>query len=424
MDTNVIIAIVVVVVIAALLAIGGWWFGKSRKSAVDKSTEAAKAKADARLATEKSAAQSAAASAENAEKTKETAESAATEAVESATSSATPESPVATEPTPAGSAVTESATPAVETPEAAGTRMQRLKARLSKSGNPFGKALFNILAKDQLSEADWEDVEDTLLLADVGAEASEQLVEELRNDARIAGQSDPAEVRAALKDKLLKLVGTDVDRRLNADKEGANKPSVIIMVGVNGTGKTTTAGKLSRLLVSEGKQVMLGAADTFRAAAADQLETWGAKVGVPVVRSDKDGADPASVAFEASAKAKEEDADVLIIDTAGRLQNKANLMDELGKIRRVTEKNLPVDEVLLVLDATTGQNGMTQAKVFAEAIGITGVVLSKLDGSAKGGIVISVQKELGVPVKLVGLGEGPDDLAPFDPEGFVDGILA
>lgn len=424
MDTNVIIAIVAVVVIAALLAIGGWWFGKSRKSAVDKSTEAAKAKADARLATEKSAAQSAAASAENAEKTKETAESAATEAVESATSSATPESPVATEPTPVGSAVTESATPAVETPEAAGTRMQRLKARLSKSGNPFGKALFNILAKDQLSEADWEDVEDTLLLADVGAEASEQLVEELRNDARIAGQSDPAEVRAALKDKLLKLVGTDVDRRLNADKEGANKPSVIIMVGVNGTGKTTTAGKLSRLLVSEGKQVMLGAADTFRAAAADQLETWGAKVGVPVVRSDKDGADPASVAFEAGAKAKEENADVLIIDTAGRLQNKANLMDELGKIRRVTEKNLPVDEVLLVLDATTGQNGMTQAKVFAEAIGITGVVLSKLDGSAKGGIVISVQKELGVPVKLVGLGEGPDDLAPFDPEGFVDGILA
>lgn len=423
MDTNVIIAIVVVVVIAALLAIGGWWFGKSRKSAVDKSTEVAKAKADARLATEKSAAQSAAASAENAEKTKETAESAATE-VESATSSATPESPVATEPTPVGSAVTESATPAVETPEAAGTRMQRLKARLSKSGNPFGKALFNILAKDQLSEADWEDVEDTLLLADVGAEASEQLVGELRNDARIAGQSDPAEVRAALKDKLLKLVGTDTDRRLNADKEGANKPSVIIMVGVNGTGKTTTAGKLSRLLVSEGKQVMLGAADTFRAAAADQLETWGAKVGVPVVRSDKDGADPASVAFEASAKAKEANADVLIIDTAGRLQNKSNLMDELGKIRRVTEKNLPVDEVLLVLDATTGQNGMTQAKVFAEAIGITGVVLSKLDGSAKGGIVISVQKELGVPVKLVGLGEGPDDLAPFDPEGFVDGILA
>lgn len=432
MDTNVIIAIVAVVVIAALLAIGGWWFGKSRKSAVSKSTEAAKAKADARLAAEAAAAKADAS---------ESAESESTE-----TKSSESESPVENKPAPAEPAVTEPAkpvetkpvetvpaepeaaenvpVPAIETPEAAGTRMQRLKARLSKSGNPFGKALFNILAKDQLSEADWGDVEDTLLLADVGAEASEQLVEELRNDARIAGQSDPAEVRAALKDKLLKLVGTDVDRRLNADKEGANKPSVIIMVGVNGTGKTTTAGKLSRLLVSEGKQVMLGAADTFRAAAADQLETWGAKVGVPVVRSDKDGADPASVAFEASAKAKEENADVLIIDTAGRLQNKSNLMDELGKIRRVTEKNLPVDEVLLVLDATTGQNGMTQAKVFAEAIGITGVVLSKLDGSAKGGIVISVQKELGVPVKLVGLGEGPDDLAPFDPEGFVDGILA
>ena len=432
MDTNVIIAIVAVVVIAALLAIGGWWFGKSRKSAVGKSTEAAKAKADARLAAEAAAAKADAS---------ESAESESTE-----TKSSESESPVENKPAPAEPAVTEPAkpvetkpvetvpaepeaaenvpVPAIETPEAAGTRMQRLKARLSKSGNPFGKALFNILAKDQLSEADWEDVEDTLLLADVGAEASEQLVEELRNDARIAGQSDPAEVRAALKDKLLKLVGTDTDRRLNADKEGANKPSVIIMVGVNGTGKTTTAGKLSRLLVSEGKQVMLGAADTFRAAAADQLETWGAKVGVPVVRSDKDGADPASVAFEASAKAKEENVDVLIIDTAGRLQNKSNLMDELGKIRRVTEKNLPVDEVLLVLDATTGQNGMTQAKVFAEAIGITGVVLSKLDGSAKGGIVISVQKELGVPVKLVGLGEGPDDLAPFDPEGFVDGILA
>lgn len=417
MDTNVIIAIVVAVVVIAAIIIGAWWFGKASKRSVERATDEAVAKG-VQLATEDTehAGNADADHTQHAEVSAASAEVAGTAAVKvqkpsvSAVASAAEEPPVAKT--------------VVETPEAAGTRMQRLKARLSKSGNPFGKALFNILAKDQLSEADWEDVEDTLLLADVGAEASEQLVEELRNDARIAGQSDPAEVRAALKDKLLKLVGTDVDRRLNADKEGANKPSVIIMVGVNGTGKTTTAGKLSRLLVSESKQVMLGAADTFRAAAADQLETWGAKVGVPVVRSDKDGADPASVAFEASAKAKEENADVLIIDTAGRLQNKSNLMDELGKIRRVTEKNLPVDEVLLVLDATTGQNGMTQAKVFAEAIGITGVVLSKLDGSAKGGIVISVQKELGVPVKLVGLGEGPDDLAPFDPEGFVDGILA
>lgn len=398
MDTNVIIAIVAIVVIAALLLLGGWWFGKSRKKAVDKSVEDAKAKADKRLAQEVQKAETA----QEAEEVQE----------------------VAAEVPPIASTEEAKAAPAVETPESTGSRIQRLKAKLAKSGNPFGKVLFNILAKDHLSESDWEDVEDTLLLADVGAEAGEQLVEELRNDARISGQSDPSEVRKALKDKLLKLVGTDTDRRLNADKEGANKPSVIIMVGVNGTGKTTTAGKLARLFVADGKQVMMGAADTFRAAAADQLETWGAKVGVPVVRSDKDGADPASVAFEASEQAKETHADVLIIDTAGRLQNKANLMDELGKIRRVTEKNLPVDEVLLVLDATTGQNGMAQAKVFAEAIGITGVVLSKLDGSAKGGIVISVQKELGVPVKLVGLGEGPDDLAPFDPEGFVDGILA
>lgn len=398
MDTNVIIAIVAIVVIAALLLLGGWWFGKSRKKAIDKSVEDAKAKADERLAQEVQKAETA----QEAEEVQE----------------------VAAEVPPIASTEEAKAAPAVETPESTGSRIQRLKAKLAKSGNPFGKVLFNILAKDHLSESDWEDVEDTLLLADVGAEASEQLVEELRNDARISGQSDPSEVCKALKDKLLKLVGTDTDRRLNADKEGANKPSVIIMVGVNGTGKTTTAGKLARLFVADGKQVMMGAADTFRAAAADQLETWGAKVGVPVVRSDKDGADPASVAFEASEQAKETHADVLIIDTAGRLQNKANLMDELGKIRRVTEKNLPVDEVLLVLDATTGQNGMAQAKVFAEAIGITGVVLSKLDGSAKGGIVISVQKELGVPVKLVGLGEGPDDLAPFDPEGFVDGILA
>ena len=324
-------------------------------------------------------------------------------------------------PTPASE---ERETPALETPESTGSRLTRLKARLAKSANPFGKALFNILAKDNLSEDDWQDVEDTLLLADVGAEASEQLVSDLRADARIAGQSDPAEVRAGLKDRLLDLVGRNTDRTLNAAKPGAASPSVIMMVGVNGTGKTTTAGKLARLFVAEGKSVVMGAADTFRAAAADQLETWGAKVGVPVVRSDQDGADPASVAFEAAARAKADNADVLIIDTAGRLQNKSNLMNELGKIRRVTEKNLPVDEVLLVLDATTGQNGMTQAKVFAEAIGITGVVLTKLDGSARGGIVISVQRELGVPVKLVGLGEGPDDLAPFDPVSFVDGILA
>ena len=272
MDTNVIIAIVAVVVIAAILVIGGWWLGKTRKNAVDKSTEDAKAKADARLAAEaKSAAADSSTVKPSVDSNVDAAEKAPAESQQKSSAQASSSETAA--PAPATEAKPE---PVHETPESAGTRMQRLKARLSKSGNPFGKALFNILAKDQLSEADWEDVEDTLLLADVGAEASEQLVEELRNDARIAGQSDPAEVRAALKDKLLKLVGTDTDRRLNANKEDANKPSVIIMVGVNGTGKTTTAGKLSRLLVSEGKQVMLGAADTFR---ARPPTSW--KLGVP-----------------------------------------------------------------------------------------------------------------------------------------------
>lgn len=415
MDTNMVYGIIAVVVIAVLLIVGGIWMDRSRKKNIQQSQEAAKAKADERLAAERAAQKPT---------VPEPAEAKRSPAEQTPDALAPPaEAPVEEVETVEETGVVEEPVPPVEKPEGKKGRLQRLRERLSKSGNPFGKALFNILAKDHLSETDWEDVEDTLLLADVGAEASEQLVEQLRTDARVTGETDPTQLREALHGELLALVGTDVDRSLEAEKPGAKKPSVIIMVGVNGTGKTTTAGKLARLFVSEDKTVMLGAADTFRAAAADQLETWGAKVDVPVVRSDKEGADPASVAFEAAAKAKDDDVDVLIIDTAGRLQNKANLMDELGKIRRVTEKNLPVDEVLLVLDATTGQNGMAQAKVFAEAIGITGVVLTKLDGSAKGGIVISVQKELGVPVKLVGVGEGPDDLAPFDPESFVDGIL-
>ena len=436
MDTQQIIAIVVVAVIAIALIVAGVLADRSRKKRIDAAEQAredreaaAKAAADKAIAAKQAAgseAGSAAGTASTPSDQKSGAESAESmkqaESAQSAASST--ESAGSAQSAQPESQTSQTAESQPQTPESATSRMTRLKARLANSANPFGKALFNILAKDHLSEADWEDVEDTLLMADVGADASEQLVDELRNDARITGTHDPAQVREALRSKLLAMVGTDTDRRLNADKPEAHKPSVIIMVGVNGTGKTTTAGKLARLFVADGKSVMLGAADTFRAAAADQLETWGAKVNVPVVRSDKDGADPASVAFEASQRAKNENADVLIIDTAGRLQNKANLMDELGKIRRVTEKNLPVDEVLLVLDATTGQNGMEQAKVFAQAIGITGVVLSKLDGSAKGGIVISVQKELGVPVKLVGLGEGPDDLAPFDPEGFIDGILA
>lgn len=414
MEPNVIIGIVAVIVVIAVIAIV--WYLHSHRSADRKSQQEQSPTAavgDQRASDREPG------------RPESVEPEAPGQSATSASAGNAPESSAVTEPAAASATGTPTPVqPALDKPEGARSRIERLRAKLARSSNPFGKALFNILAKDNLSEADWEDVEDTLLLADVGAEASAQLVDELRTDSRITGTADPAQVREALRSKLLDLVGPDMDRRLNASKEGTNTPSVIIMVGVNGTGKTTTAGKLARLFVADGKQVMMGAADTFRAAAADQLETWGAKVGVPVVRSDKDGADPASVAFEAAARAKDEHADVLIIDTAGRLQNKANLMDELGKIRRVTEKNLPVDEVLLVLDATTGQNGMAQAKVFAEAIGITGVVLSKLDGSAKGGIVISVQKELGVPVKLVGLGEGPDDLAPFDPEGFVDGILA
>lgn len=430
MDTNMVYGIIAVVTIALILIIGGIWMDRSRKKSIQRSQDAAKAKADARLEAERQ--QEAAAKDQTPEHTVPTPkahkEPASEEESESESQSQSIESQSESESVEeidAAEAIIEEipTAPALEKPEGRRGRLQRLREKLSKSSNPFGKALFNILAKDQLSEADWEEVEDTLLLADVGAEASEELVEKLRTDARVNGEVDPAQLREALRSELLNLVGPDMDRRLEATKPEAQTPSVIIMVGVNGTGKTTTAGKLARLFVSEDKSVMMGAADTFRAAAADQLETWGAKVGVPVVRSDKEGADPASVAFDASAKAKEANTDVLIIDTAGRLQNKANLMDELGKIRRVTEKNLPVEEVLLVLDATTGQNGMTQAKVFAQAIGITGVVLTKLDGSAKGGIVISVQKELGVPVKLVGVGEGPDDLAPFDPESFVDGIL-
>ncbi|TCD54247.1 signal recognition particle-docking protein FtsY [Alloscardovia theropitheci] len=318
-----------------------------------------------------------------------------------------------------------------DVPESRGTRMERLRSRLSQSSNPFGKALFGILTRDNLSEADWEEVEDVLLLADVGTETSMQIVEQLRRDARVHDAQDSTAIRAMLREQLLHAVQTDkdgseYDRRMELEKteQKTEATHVIMMVGVNGSGKTTTTGKLSRLLIGEGTdKIVLGAADTFRAAAADQLQTWGQRVGVPVVRSDKEGADPASVAFDAAQEAEKDNSQVLIIDTAGRLQNKTNLMDELGKIRRVVEKKLPVEEVLLVLDATTGQNGMAQAKVFAQAIGITGIVLTKLDGSAKGGIVISVQRELGVPVKFVGLGEGADDLARFDAEGFVDGIL-
>jgi fused signal recognition particle receptor len=307
----------------------------------------------------------------------------------------------------------------LEKPPPSAGRMQRLRARLARSQSGFGATLLGLLSRDHLDDDTWDEVEEALITADVGVGPARQMVEDLKTKVKIEGTRTPDELKAMLRAELLSQVGTDTDRSLHME----NKPAVMMMVGVNGTGKTTTAGKLARNLVGDGKTVVLGAADTFRAAAADQLQTWGDRVGASTVRSDKEGADPASVAFDAVSKGINDNADVVLIDTAGRLHTKTGLMDELGKVKRVIEKKAPVDEVILVLDATTGQNGMRQARVFAEVVNITGIALTKLDGTAKGGIVIAVQRELGVPVKLAGLGEGPDDLAPFDPETFVDAII-
>ena len=313
----------------------------------------------------------------------------------------------------------------VEVPESIPSRMGRLRARLARSG-ALGKSLLSLLSRGDLSATDWEEIEDSLLIADLGLDATEELMEALRMRAKVENTADPQVVRALLREELLKLVGPDMDRSVNLavrDVDGVRVPATILMVGVNGTGKTTTSGKMARIFRAEGHEVLLGAADTFRAAAAEQLETWGSRVGVDVVRSEREGADPASVAFESVEEGIRRGCDIVMVDTAGRLQTKSALMDELGKVKRVMEKHAPVSEVLLVLDATTGQNGLRQAEVFAEVAGVTGIVLSKLDGSAKGGIVVSVQRTLGVPVKFVGLGEGPDDLAPFDPNSFVDAIV-
>lgn len=315
----------------------------------------------------------------------------------------------------------------LEAPEPAASRMVRLRSRLAKSGT-LGAALLSVLSRDSLSEEDWEEIEETLLVADVGSEPTDELLERLRTQVRVTGADNIEQVKSELRAILLDLVNPEMDRSLKSSPvlgdDGEPHPATILMVGVNGTGKTTTAGKLARLLVAEDKDVILGAADTFRAAAAEQLQTWGDRVGVPVVRSDREGADPAAVAFDAVTTGQTGGADVVIIDTAGRLQNKAGLMDELGKVKRVASRKAPISEALLVLDATTGQNGLRQAQVFAEVADVSGIVLTKLDGTAKGGIVIAVQRELGMPVKFVGLGEGPDDLAPFDPEDFVDALLS
>jgi fused signal recognition particle receptor len=325
------------------------------------------------------------------------------------------------EPAPAAPAA-----PALDTPAPAAGRMVRLRDRLARSGSPLGARLLSVLSRDHLTEDDWDELEETLLLADIGAGPAGELLEALRTRVRVEGARDATSVRELLRSELLKVVDPTMDRTVATTQQvvdGAARPAVVLVVGVNGTGKTTTVGKLARVLVAEGRTVVLGAADTFRAAAADQLTTWGARVGVETVRSDREGADPAAVAYDAVATGTRDGVDVVLVDTAGRLQNKAGLMDELGKITRVITREAPLGEVLLVLDATTGQNGMQQAKVFGEVAGVTGIVLTKLDGTAKGGIVVAVQRELGVPVKLVGLGEGPDDLAPFDPEQFVDGLL-
>ncbi|GAA0922795.1 signal recognition particle-docking protein FtsY [Kribbella koreensis] len=315
---------------------------------------------------------------------------------------------------------TGAATGTLEKPESAQGRLVRLRARLARSQGSLGKGLLALLSRDKLDDEAWEDIETTLITADVGVAPTQELVEKLRTRVRVEGVTAD-QARTILREELIALVDPTLDRSLKVDRTD-DQPAVVLMVGVNGTGKTTTVGRLARVLIAEDKHVVLGAADTFRAAAADQLQTWGERVGARTVRGPE-GGDPASIAFDAVKQGIEEHADVVLIDTAGRLHTKTGLMDELGKVKRVIEKTAEVDEVLLVIDATTGQNGLTQARVFAEVINVTGLVLTKLDGTAKGGIVIAVQRELGVPVKLVGLGEGADDLAPFDAEQFVDALL-
>ena len=309
-------------------------------------------------------------------------------------------------------------TPVVEAPEAPTSRLARLRRRLADSNNALARALADLLSSDRIDDETWDDFETTLITSDLGVGPTTELVSELRHSLAIDGVADAGAAREVLRRELVKLSQPDLDRSLNL----TGAPAVILVVGVNGTGKTTTVGKIARMLIAEGKTVLLGAADTFRAEAVEQLATWGDRVGVETVRG-AEGADPASVAFAAVERGMEEGIDVVIIDTAGRLHTKTGLMDELGKVKRVIEKKAPVSEVLLVLDATTGQNGLTQARIFAEVVDVTGIVLTKLDGSAKGGIVVQVQRELGVPVKFIGLGEGADDLAPFEAQGFVAGLL-
>ncbi len=300
------------------------------------------------------------------------------------------------------------------------TTRERFRRRLGRARTGMGTTVVGIFRRGVSDEA-WDELEESLIAADVGVEATLEIVAGLRARAKEEGVRTGEEALALLKE-VLRLELSVADRTLHRCADGAT--SVWLVTGVNGTGKTTSIGKLAARSVRHGDRVVLAAADTFRAAAAEQLELWGERAGARVVRQGP-GADPAAVAFDGWQAASAAGADLLVVDTAGRLQNKTALMAELSKVKRVLEREAgPCDEVLLVLDATTGQNGLAQAKAFLEAVDVTGIVLTKLDGTAKGGIVVAIQRQLGIPVKLVGLGEDVDDLADFDPDAFVDALFA
>jgi fused signal recognition particle receptor len=305
----------------------------------------------------------------------------------------------------------------VETPSVAATQ-DLVAVELPKRN--LTKGFKSVFSRIKFDVENLEELEDVLIQADFGVGAAEQIVAEVKTRAKKAGSRSEAELKTILTELLTeKMTRADSSLKLDSGKQ----PYVILVVGVNGAGKTTTIGKLANYLVEGGAKVTLGAADTFRAAAVEQLETWAQRSNSEIVKPVTEGQDPAAVAFEAVEKAVANGSDVLIIDTAGRLQNKQGLMDELGKIRRVIEKNLPISEVLLVLDSTTGQNAMTQAKAFTEVASVTGIALTKLDGSAKGGIVYAIQDQLNIPVKLVGVGEGINDFGFFDAKEFSIGLV-
>lgn len=296
----------------------------------------------------------------------------------------------------------------------------KISAGLKKTRDSIVGSVTSMLRSfTKIDEELFEELEEILIMGDAGANTASHICEELRKKVKERGVTDPNEVRGLLKETVAEMLRGGQEMQL------ATKPSVILVIGVNGVGKTTTIGKLAARYKAEGKKVILAAADTFRAAAIEQLDIWADRAGVDIVKHAQD-ADPAAVVFDAAAAAKARGADILICDTAGRLHNKKNLMDELSKIGRVIDRELPGadKEVLLVLDATTGQNAVNQAREFKNAAGITGIVLTKLDGTARGGVILAIREDLDVPVKFVGVGEGVDDLLPFDPEEFTEGLFS